>query len=386
MIFKKKGVFVMHALFIILFMMVVGAIIGGITNVIAIKMLFHPFNPYYIFKMRIPFTPGLIPKRRDEIANKIGQVIEEHLLTEELIRQKLNDEQAKDAINEMIMNQLTQLKSDDMTIYNIANKFDFNIDDVIDNQIPAKVEKILNQYYESNQQKAIKDIVPQELINLVDERLDEVGDLICDRARVYLSSPKGTRDINEMLDTFFNEKGKIIGLLQMFMTRESIANRIQQELIRLTRHPKAKSIIEQVIKNEVETFKNKRLGELVANHQFKQMATTTSTLIITHFNLHDKARQPIKDLAPQFIKYLEDELSGKLTMIIIDQLSSNLSTIMRKINLRQLIEDQINTFDLDYIEKIIIDIANKELKLIMSLGFILGGIIGIFQGIVAIFV
>ncbi|MEK5197426.1 DUF445 family protein [Staphylococcus sp. FSL H8-0121] len=376
----------MHALFIILFMMVVGAIIGGITNVIAIKMLFHPFNPYYIFKMRIPFTPGLIPKRRDEIANKIGQVIEEHLLTEELIRQKLNDGQAKDAINEMIMNQLTQLKSDDMTIYNIANKFDFNIDDVIDHQMPAKVEKILNQYYESNQQKAIKDIVPQELINLVDERLDEVGDLICDRARVYLSSPKGTRDINEMLDTFFNEKGKIIGLLQMFMTRESIADRIQQELIRLTRHPKAKSIIEQVIKNEVETFKNKRLGELVANHQFKQMATTTSTLIITHFNLYDKARQPIKDLAPQFIKYLENELSGKLTMIIIDQLSSNLSTIMRKINLRQLIEDQINTFDLDYIEKIIIDIANKELKLIMSLGFILGGIIGIFQGIVAIFV
>ncbi|UXR68291.1 DUF445 family protein [Staphylococcus pasteuri] len=376
----------MHALFIILFMMVVGAIIGGITNVIAIKMLFHPFNPYYIFKMRIPFTPGLIPKRRDEIANKIGQVIEEHLLTEELIRQKLNDGQAKDAINEMIMNQLTQLKSDDMTIYNIANKFDFNIDDVIDHQMPAKVEKILNQYYESNQQKAIKDIVPQELINLVDERLDEVGDLICDRARVYLSSPKGTRDINEMLDTFFNEKGKIIGLLQMFMTRESIADRIQQELIRLTRHPKAKSIIEQVIKNEVETFKNKRLGELVANHQFKQMATTTSTLIITHFNLHDKARQPINDLAPQFIKYIENELSGKLTMIIIDQLSSNLSTIMRKINLRQLIEDQINTFDLEYIEKIIIDIANKELKLIMSLGFILGGIIGIFQGIVAIFV
>ncbi|MBM6507679.1 MULTISPECIES: DUF445 domain-containing protein [Staphylococcus] len=376
----------MHALFIILFMMVVGAIIGGITNVIAIKMLFHPFNPYYIFKMRIPFTPGLIPKRRDEIANKIGQVIEEHLLTEELIRQKLNDGQAKDAINEMIMNQLTQLKSDDMTIYNIANKFDFNIDDVIDHQMPAKVEKILNQYYESNQQKAIKDIVPQELINLVDERLDEVGDLICDRARVYLSSPKGTRDINEMLDTFFNEKGKIIGLLQMFMTRESIADRIQQELIRLTRHPKAKIIIEQIIKNEVETFKNKRLGELVANHQFKQMATTTSTLIITHFNLHDKARQPINNLAPQFIKYIENELSGKLTMIIIDQLSSNLSTIMRKINLRQLIEDQINTFDLDYIEKIIIDIANKELKLIMSLGFILGGIIGIFQGIVAIFV
>lgn len=49
---------------------------------------------------------------------------------------------------------------------------------------------------------------------------------------------------------------------------------------------------------------------------------------------------------------------------------------MKKVDLRGLIEEQINTFDLDYIEKLIIEIANKELKLIMSLGFILGGIIG----------
>ena len=49
---------------------------------------------------------------------------------------------------------------------------------------------------------------------------------------------------------------------------------------------------------------------------------------------------------------------------------------MTKINLRQMVENQINTFDLDYIERLIIEIANKELKLIMSLGFILGGIIG----------
>ena len=42
-----------------------------------------------------------------------------------------------------------------------------------------------------------------------------------------------------MLDTFFNEKGRIIGLLQMFMTKETIADRIQQELIRLTQHPQS---------------------------------------------------------------------------------------------------------------------------------------------------
>ena len=78
----------------------------GITNVIAIRMLFHPFKPYYIFKFRVPFTPGLIPKRREEIATKIGQVIEEHLLTETLINEKLKSEQSQQAIESMIQQQL----------------------------------------------------------------------------------------------------------------------------------------------------------------------------------------------------------------------------------------------------------------------------------------
>ena len=34
----------------------------------------------------------------------------------------------------------------------------------------------------------------------------------------------------------------------MFMTKESIAERVQHELIRLTRHPKAKVIIDKVIR------------------------------------------------------------------------------------------------------------------------------------------
>lgn len=91
-------------------MVVVGAVIGGVTNVIAIRMLFHPFKPYYIFKMRIPFTPGLIPKRREEIATKIGQVIEEHLITESVILQKLNEPNTREAINDLVIKQLSKLK------------------------------------------------------------------------------------------------------------------------------------------------------------------------------------------------------------------------------------------------------------------------------------
>ena len=103
-------------------------------------------------------------------------------------------------------------------------------------------------------------------------------------------------------------------------------------------------------------------------------------------DLNEKIDKPLNQLSPRLMQYLETTLSDKVTQLIISQASKHLSTIMQKINLRKLVEDQINTFDLDYIEKLIIEIANKELKLITLLGFILGGMIGLFQGLIAIFV
>ena len=85
---------------------------------------------------------------------------------------------------------------------------------------------------------------------------------------------------------------------------------------------------------------------------------------------------PISKLTPKLVDQIQVGVANAITDLIIKQASNHLSTIMTKINLRQMVENQINTFDLDYIERLIIEIANKELKLIMSLGFILGGIIG----------
>ncbi|QOY77859.1 DUF445 domain-containing protein [Staphylococcus aureus] len=374
----------MNALFIIIFMIVVGAIIGGITNVIAIRMLFHPFKPYYIFKFRVPFTPGLIPKRREEIATKIGQVIEEHLLTETLINEKLKSEQSQQAIESMIQQQLQKLTKDQLSIKQITSQIDIDLEQVLQTNGNQYIASQLNNYYTKHQNQTIASLLPNQLVTFLDQHVDNATDLLCDRARNYLSSAKGTQDINDMLDAFFNEKGKLIGMLQMFMTKESIADRIQQELIRLTSHPKARAIVTSLITNEYQTFKDKPLNELLDASQFNEIAENLSVYVTTYAS--KQANKPVVTLMHQFVDYLEGQLSSKLANLIIEQLSIHLSTIMKKVDLRGLIEEQINTFDLDYIEKLIIEIANKELKLIMSLGFILGGIIGFFQGLVAIFV
>lgn len=376
----------MQTFLIIVFMMVIGSLIGGVTNILAVRMLFHPFKTYYIFNKRVPFTPGLIPKRRKEVADKIGQVVEEHLLTESLIQSKLNAPSSRQAIEEVLLNQIQKLKQEHMTLQYFADKLDLDVTQLANEKLDLVISNKLDAFYQDNQTTPIKQIIPEEIEASIDSKIDLVPDLLFERASVYLNSEKGAADIASMLETFFNEKGKIVGLLQMFMTKESIADRIQHELIRLTKHPKAKAIAKQVIDNEYETMKAKNLNELVSESQYNSFKTSVTELAVGYLDVDKVSKQSFNTLMPSFIHFLESKVCQKLTDVIIENISKHISPIMKKINIRQMIEEQINTFDLAYIERLIIDIANKELKLIMLLGFLLGGIIGLLQGVIAIFV
>ncbi len=61
----------------------IGGVIGWFTNAVAIWMLFHPYKRWYVFKFRLPFTPGLIPSRIEELADSIAKIIAKYLLTQE---------------------------------------------------------------------------------------------------------------------------------------------------------------------------------------------------------------------------------------------------------------------------------------------------------------
>ena len=56
----------------LLFMVIVGTFIGWVTNYIAIKLLFRPYNEINILGFKLQ---GVIPKRRKELAENIGKTI-----------------------------------------------------------------------------------------------------------------------------------------------------------------------------------------------------------------------------------------------------------------------------------------------------------------------
>ena len=77
----------MNRLFEFFLMVGVGALIGWLTNYLAIKLLFRPYEEvnFVFFKLQ-----GLIPKRRHEIAVNIADVIEKELISMKEIGEKLD--------------------------------------------------------------------------------------------------------------------------------------------------------------------------------------------------------------------------------------------------------------------------------------------------------
>ena len=75
----------------------IGALIGWVTNILAIRLIFRPINPLKIPGTNIQFQ-GLIPKRRNEIAKSIGETIEKELVTMEEILGRVLEKQNKSNI------------------------------------------------------------------------------------------------------------------------------------------------------------------------------------------------------------------------------------------------------------------------------------------------
>ena len=84
----------------------VGAIIGYITNDIAIRMLFRPHQAKYFMGIHIPFTPGIIPKEKARIAESIGNAVSENLMNREVLEKSLLSPEMlakmNDAIDEFV--------------------------------------------------------------------------------------------------------------------------------------------------------------------------------------------------------------------------------------------------------------------------------------------
>lgn len=92
----------------------IGAFIGYLTNKIAISMLFRPLRPWHVLGLRVPMTPGVIPSKREALADNIGTMVGRHLLTSQDIGGAISAEPFQEHLARLVDQRITELLRRDL--------------------------------------------------------------------------------------------------------------------------------------------------------------------------------------------------------------------------------------------------------------------------------
>ena len=145
---------------------VVGAVIGYITNDIAIRMLFRPHQAKYFMGIHFPFPPGIIPKEKSRIASAIGKAVSENLMNREVLEKSLLSDEMLTKIGDAIDEFVTTQSDNNETIEEFARHYlpQEDIDAMRENATDGIVRMITSKLQDSKLGESIARMATQHVM------------------------------------------------------------------------------------------------------------------------------------------------------------------------------------------------------------------------------
>ncbi|KEJ04063.1 hypothetical protein N494_00405 [Clostridium botulinum A2B7 92] len=254
---------------------IIGGIIGYLTNWIAIKMLFRPYEEKRIFGMKVPFTPGLIPKEKIRIAKSVGNAIGEHLLSSEIIVKSLCSENMNNRLKVWIRQKVYSLITTKKTLEDKFKEFLDHKYEYFINALKVSLGNLtINNLKNEKNRGKIKDIVKIKLDKVLSVNGNNITNSyiykqikagLINNANEYLKSDDFKYDLkNLILENIKDEENsnkKISDIIPnnftsnlkvyVYRKKDNLANYINETLKEEENISKLKNILKEVINNNV---------------------------------------------------------------------------------------------------------------------------------------
>lgn len=362
-------------------MVFVGALIGGVTNFIAIKMLFRPYQPVYLFGKRLPFTPGLIPKRRGELAFQLGKMVVEHLVTPEGIKKRMEDHSFHKQLQTIVSKAVEEWLKKNKTVEEMAGEFGIDLNSDLLNEklkqaIKLKVEKLFNN------DAALKEVLPGEIKKAIEDLIPAISKMLTEKGAQYFESLEGREAFQKMIGDFFLQKGTFGSMIQMFLGNMQIADKLLPEAVKFFRHQGTIDWLSSVLFKEWHRFIETPVSELANKANKEQISDFLAKVIIDQIPIEEKIKEPVSSLLEPYQQTIKETMVPKMVSQALAFLQANVERIMQVLHIDQIVADQVESFSVERLEQVVSAISKKELKMITYLGALLGGIVGFIQSII----
>lgn len=473
--------------------MIVGGIIGYITNWLAIKMLFRPYREVRILGIKLPFTPGLIPKESSRVAKSIGTTVGEKLLSPKIISNALSKPEFKENIRILIKDNIYKLKENNNTLGSIFKiqgdekyeqfiaylqkdiidfifskidniKFKNSILNFIENllydkngdivqeyiskqlniflnnlwasdklkiEIETSVNSIMNNFIADD--RTLHEAIPESIINSIGNYIDQEQEEIINAIKDILQRPEIQNKLKLSLAEMVNQN--VNKVITMFITPEQISEKVFASLERYIVSSDVDETIIYFIKNSIDKILNHKVGHLVKdgvavisdenNNIFINLIMEYISNIENQNQIFELLKEKFQSedlsIKSKLLKFLDkgidklinliefreiisnivkesvevilnkpisifflaldenkiDEITDFINLVFYNLVDSHLPNIINTLNISNVVEEEINSFNVEYTEQLILDIAKKELSAITWLGALLGMIMGL---------
>lgn len=308
----------------------VGGVIGYITNDIAIRMLFRPHTAKYLFGMKIPFTPGIIPKEKGRIAEAIGGAISQNLMNQEVLQRYLLSDEMTQKVRISVEEFLNTQKKNQESVVEFLGHYlsEEELQSIITNVNANLTNQVHHKLSDSEVGKNVAHIV-------VDNVVDKMKAM--DPTEILSGIAGGLGGMKAAAVTILG--GSVLGKF-FSLLREPAENMLANNINNMLQRNGAE-IVSNMIGNETQTFINTPVAKLLEgkDEQIKQIVNTVESVYRTIISEH-------------------------------------LPRILESVDIAKIVRERINEMDVNETEKLIFQVMDKELKAIVWLGALLGMIMG----------
>lgn len=260
---------------------IIGGVIGYFTNYIAVKMLFRPLKPIKIGKYTLPFTPGIIPKRKPALAHALGQAVGNALLSKD---------------------ELTKVLTSDRMRRTITDSIVIGINDTLNERT---IEEIGLSVFGQDSYEDKKDLL-----------IEGVTDKI---ATGFLSMNVGNIIATEGAAAL-KQKG---GMLAMFINEDliaSLATPIGNKVDSYVREG-GKNKIREYISNEIDTMETKSINSIIGGIDTKKVESIINQLYNSMIEEH------VSDIVDTFD--IQGIVEEKINNMAVEELEELIMSVMK---------------------------------------------------------
>ncbi len=389
---------------------ILGGLIGYYTNDIAIKMLFRPYKAVYVFGKKVPFTPGLIPSNQERLGQNIANAIMKSLLTPEemqnLARRLLQPERLQGGIFWLLRLVVDQVKGDknprstkilagvlrDLLGESLPRllKVLARQETFLETQINQIFDKVLLEFQLSEEQSVRLADWLLEIVLPPDRLRQVIIDFLTDRTiqTIDESFREKTSGTYWVVANLFGLKNTLTRLRTFCLDEKEATNKRLQELIKdLKMRDRIKELLQNLslqnlpvgtvrqlrktirdsVRQYLQNSGSDLLKELTESADWERISVVLLNRLSSSAVVNTSLEVVARDLALILEKYLEKDLE-----IIVAQAIPILS-------IDQVIVERVKATSPAELEDAIEGIVRNELQAIVTLGGVLGFVVGLLQ-------